>query len=184
MPDFVDLLNKVFCNEPRTIRYYETADLPADNDGAATEFTLPFDNSTVKNIDSSRAEMPYLDATVKRTNKQRGCKIRYGKLHSYFNLLCAEGGLDAIVNLVKAADTASKTGGSAPLDFIVSLTSSFKKLGDMITPECAKTFVLALKDSIFKRLDSVDDREMKDIDKDLVTRTLRNMKEFLMLHFS
>ncbi len=65
----------------------------------------------------------------------------------------------------------------------MELTSAFKKLGDVIHPDCAKKFVLAVKDTLFKRLDSIGDRDLKELDKDLIARTLRNMKEFLMLHF-
>ena len=43
--------------------------------------------------------------------------------------------------------------------------------------------MLAVKDTIFKRLDSIGDRDLKELDKDLIARTLRNMKEFLMLHY-
>ena len=182
MGDFIDLLQKIFCQDARTLRYYECFDIAAENDGQESEFTVAFDNDAVKNVDSNRIEIPYLEATIKRGNKTRGHKITYGKLHSYFNLFCSKGGLDAIVGIINA----SEIGGNAPqlpVDFIVELTSAFRKLGDVIRPSCAEKFVLAVKDTIFKRLDSIGDRDLKELDKDLIARTLRNMKEFLMLHY-
>lgn len=133
MGDFIDLLQKVFCQDPRTLRYYECFDMAAENEGKETAFTVAFDNETVKNVDSNRIEMPYLEATIKRANKTRGHKITYGKLHSYFNLFCEKGGLDAIVGIINASEIGSNA-PQLPVDFIVDLTSAFRKLGDVIHP--------------------------------------------------
>ena len=67
---------------------------------------------------------------------------------------------------------------------IVSLTSPFKRLNDIITPQVAERLVLGIKDTIFNRLNTIEDRDLKDIDKDLINRTLRDMKEFLQLYYS
>ena len=64
------------------------------------------------------------------------------------------------------------------------LTSAFKHCDQLFTPEFASTFTLAIKDLILKRIDTLSQRDLKDIDKDEISNIISDVRSFLAISMS
>lgn len=54
----------------------------------------------------------------------------------------------------------------------------------MFSKQFSAYFVTAVKDIVFHRLRNMSEKELKEIDKEVVGRVLNDLKDFLTLHLS
>jgi hypothetical protein len=102
------------------------------------------------------------------------------------------GGFDAILSLLKLGTQpqeevkdAEKTGdySSQKIDFsmISSLITPLRNLGAVLTPEFKTSLCKQIRDLIVARLQTMTEKNLKDTDKDAMTKLVNGFKQFLML---
>lgn len=71
-----------------------------------------------------------------------------------------------------------------PLDWISSLTAPFRNCNQIFAPTFATSFVTCIRDIIFQRIKTMSEKELKEVDKEIIGRLLNDVKDFLLLSFS
>ena len=68
-----------------------------------------------------------------------------------------------------------------PMELISLLTTPFRTCNTVFAPTFAAQFTLQVKDILLYRLSNMTEKELKEIDKESVSRVLFEMKDFLTL---
>ena len=68
-----------------------------------------------------------------------------------------------------------------PLDLISLVVSPFRTCNTVFTSQFSSYFVEQVKDIVQKRLMTMTEKELKEIDKESVSRVLKDLKDFLTL---
>lgn len=68
-----------------------------------------------------------------------------------------------------------------PLDLISLLTSAFRTCNSIFAPTFAAHFTRQVKDILVYRLNNMTEKELKEIDKESISRVLTELKDFLTL---
>jgi hypothetical protein len=71
-----------------------------------------------------------------------------------------------------------------PIELISYLTMPFKNCNSIFSKEFSAYFVTTVKDIVFSRIKTMNEKELKEIDKEVVGKVLNDIKEFLTLHLS
>jgi len=68
-----------------------------------------------------------------------------------------------------------------PLDIISYITASFKNCNTILNDKTKKMLVNEIKECLFLRIQNISDREIKEIDKEIIGKVLNEFKDFLNL---
>lgn len=68
-----------------------------------------------------------------------------------------------------------------PLDIISLVVLPFRQCNTVFTQEFAAYFTQKIRDIVQKRLMTMTEKELKEIDKESVSRVLKELKDFLTL---
>jgi hypothetical protein len=91
------------------------------------------------------------------------------------------GGFDAIIEFLKLGNEGDD---KIPLDMISLMTMPFRSCIHIFSKDFSTFFVDSIKDIICKRLNSMTDKEVKEIDKEIVGRVLIDLKDIFTLSYS
>lgn len=94
---------------------------------------------------------------------------------NYFNEF---GGFDAIIDFLKLGNEGDD---KIPLDMISLMTLPFRACNLIFSEEFSKYFSEAIKDIVCSRLNSMTDKDVKEIDKEIVGRVLSELKDIFTL---
>lgn len=64
------------------------------------------------------------------------------------------------------------------------LTAPFRNCNQIFSKTFTEQFVTSVKEIVFWRIKNMSEKEVKEIDKEVVGRVLNDMKDFLNLHYS
>ena len=98
------------------------------------------------------------------------------------------GGFDAILNILKSNEMLSKPkdkeDNNVPLELVSTLTSPFRCCNNIFAPTFTENFVTSIKEIVINRIRNMSEKEIKEIDKEVVSKVLGDMKDFLSLHYT
>ena len=177
--EFTDTLKKIFCLDHRCIRYYMLFD----------KNTVQFDNMVTQNFDHVNFEKQRkkdddeFDLDEAKENIVQRKNIVFGSLVNFVNYFAQIGGFDAIIDVLRYG-TGNDNEEKLPLDLVSMLTLPFRNCNSILSPTFSQSFVAAVKDIVFSRLQSMSEKELKEVDKETVGRVLNEMKDFLQLSMS
>ena len=64
------------------------------------------------------------------------------------------------------------------------MTAPFKLCNQIFSKPFSEKFVGHVKDIVFNRIKNMSEKELKEIDKEVVSKVLNELKDFLTLHLS
>ena len=128
----------------------------------------------------ARNEELEVDDTRMMIYKKKG--LYKGQFINFVNRFNQLGGFQSLLDLIKNGNV--EQGIKVPFDIIPVLTQPFKNMGEILKPDFAKSFVVEVKETIFQRFQSLTEKELREIDKDIVSTILREMRDFLLLALS
>ncbi len=111
----------------------------------------------------------------------------YGLFANLFNAFCIAGGLQAVDSIVTAeklnlkAAAAGLVGYKLPLDVIAMVLAPFKSIKAIAKDEVCKEVATVGKTAFFQRVQVLDDKEIKDINKEQIAGAMSLMRGFLKL---
>lgn len=119
----------------------------------------------------------------------------FGQMVNFVQYFADIGGFDAIIGLLSLGSNANEESKDASKDdkqpdysaqkidltMIYYLINPFRNLGQVLTPEFKQTLCTRVKDLIVNRLTTMTEKNLKDADKDVMTRLVSGLKHFLML---
>ncbi len=122
----------------------------------------------------------------------------FGLFINLFNAFGAAGGLNALADLVSAdrlsarllapgsisSSGTSLAGFKLPLDVIAMLLSPLQKIKGIASDQVVQELMAAGKATFFQRLEGLDDKDLKELSRDSVARSLDMMASFLRLGHS
>ena len=112
----------------------------------------------------------------------------YGLFINLFNTFCNAGGLSAIYDILSPEILLKKanmtTGYKLPLDVVAMLLAPLKSIKAIAKDEIVKEIVSIGEKAFFQRLQTLDEKEIKDINKESIPVALSLMKGILKLEYS
>ena len=115
----------------------------------------------------------------------------YGLFINFFNTFCSAGGVEAVLDIIspgrlslKAGDIVTKQGYKLPLEMVAMLVAPFKSVKSIARPEVVKPLVEAGKDTFLQRIQNIDAKDIKDINKEQISGSMLAIKDLLKLQFS
>lgn len=125
-----------------------------------------------------RDSMPFYPLLAEKI--ENGNEIIYGLLINLFNEFCACGGIKAVLDIISL----QKENTKIPMDFLAFLLAPFKNLRAVAKPEALKDLVESGKITFCKRIEKLDEKEIKDMNKDLFSESMETLKGFLKLYLT
>ncbi len=169
------MLKKIFGGCHRCIKYYLL------NDKAAIAFEKPITNSyTHINFEENNLQDEDLidnDKVKEMIFNRRN--IVYGQFVNFLNFFGEQGGIDAITDFLKTGN--EQQDEKIPLDLISLVVSPFKNCNTVLSPQTTADFTLKVRTIFEQRLQTMTEKELKEIDKESVSRVLKELKDFLTL---
>ena len=111
----------------------------------------------------------------------------FGLFINFFNTFCNVGGLTAIFDIVNN-DTLVKKANmpnyKIPLDIVAMVLAPLKSIKSIGKEDVIKEIVSVGEKAFFQRLETLDEKEVKDINKDNIANAMLLMKGFLKLQYS
>jgi len=104
---------------------------------------------------------------------EREEEMVYGLFINFFNEFCKAEGLDEILKIILNEDN------KLPLDFLTTLVAPFKSIQPIATEEICERIVKAIKKMLTQRVESLEDRDMKDISKNTIKEFMNLMRKIL-----
>ncbi len=101
---------------------------------------------------------------------------------NFLNYFAEIGGFDALVEAIKIGSDMQED--KMPLDMISLLVSPFKTCNTVFAPTFAAQFVKSVKDILISRINNMTEKELKEMDKEQITRVISEMREFFSLSMS
>jgi len=120
-----------------------------------------------------------IDADAVRIMIQNRKGIVYGQFLNFLNYFSELGGFEALIDALKAGNETQED--RMPIDLISLLVSPFKTCNNVFSPTFASQFTKQVKEILLYRLTNMTEKELKEIDKESVTRVLSELKEFFTL---
>lgn len=105
----------------------------------------------------------------------------YGQFINFINHFAHIGGFDAILDILRAGKDSDE---KLPLDLISSFTTPFRNCNSIFSPAFSKSFVFEIKEIVLQRLKNMSEKELKEVDKEVVGRVLSDLKDFLSIGMS
>lgn len=109
----------------------------------------------------------------------------YGLFINLFNTFCNAGGLSAIYDILNSENLLKKanltTGYKLPLDVVAMVLAPLKSIKAIAKEDIVKEIVSVSEKAFFQRLQNLDEKEIKDINKDSIPVGLSLMKGILKL---
>jgi len=111
----------------------------------------------------------------------------YGLFVNLFNTFCQSGGLTAVYeiisseSLIKKANKVSLANYKLPLDIVAMLLSPFRSIKSIAKEEILSEFAGRGEKAFFQRLESLEEKEIKDINKESMSNAMQLMKGFIKL---
>lgn len=101
---------------------------------------------------------------------------------NFLNYFAELGGFEALITALKAgADTQDDR---MPLEMISLLVSPFRQCNIIFSKAFAEYFTKAVREILVQRLQNLSEKELKEIDKESVTRVLNDLKDFFTISMS
>jgi hypothetical protein len=174
--ELMDMLKKILCSCHRCTRYYLL------NDKNPIEFHKKVTNDFSKDFERMRKkdeEDIDIDEVKEILIGRRN--IVFGQFMNFVNYFSEFGGFDAILEFLKLGNELEE---KIPLDMISLLTIPFRNCNYIFSAEFSKFFVDTIRDIIVKRLTNLSDKEVKEIDKEIVGRVLIELKDIFTLSYT
>lgn len=96
-------------------------------------------------------------------------EIIFGQFINFLNYFDSIGGFVAIVDILRVGNLGEE---KLPLDWIATLTTPFKNCNHILAPEFAQKFVGQIKEIVFSRIVNMNEKELKELDKEIVGNLL------------
>jgi len=176
--EIFDILKKLLCNCHRCMRFYLLKDknvIKFDQPVANAPEETDFEANRIANEDE-------IDIDEVKENLLLKKNLVFGQMINFVNYFAELGGFDAIIDVLRQGSEGEDT--KLPLELVSIMTSPFKNCLHIFSPTFSKFFVTAVKEIVFSRIRNMSEKEIKEIDKEVVSRVLGDMKEFLSLHYS
>ena len=152
---------------------------------APTQFTKPF---LVTKFARKRDKNPSIALLIDRVEQDED--MVYGLFVEFFETFCSSGGLKAVIETISAeklAERASTLGLTTnfrlPIDVIAAFLAPFKAIKPIAREEVCKELAIAGKLAFFQRIESLEEKDIKDTNKETIASSLGLMKGFLRLAF-
>ncbi|CDW78729.1 UNKNOWN [Stylonychia lemnae] len=173
--ELMDILKKLFGCCHRCIKFY------IENDKNPIQFENPVTKSYAGIDFEIRRKSPddLTDVEDIREQIMNRKGIEYGQFMNFINYFAELGGFDAIIDYLKVGSETSED--KIPLDIITMMTSPFKNCNEIFSPTFAQKFVFNVRDILISRIRNISEKELKEIDKEIIGRVLNDLKEFLTL---
>lgn len=149
------------------------------------KFTRTFED---KNFVANRN--PEFAFDLFRDKLHYGQPIVYGLLINLFEKFCSCGGLDATMEVISLEGMSGKAealgfpGYKLPFEVVAMALHPLKGAKFVASEEVCKRIALAGKEAFVKWIDQLDEKEIKDLNKDLLNSELELIKDFLTLGYS
>ena len=113
----------------------------------------------------------------------------YGLFVSLFNVFCHVGGLSALTNILAAdklalkATAAGLVGYKLPFDVMAMLLAPFRSIKAIARDEVCKEIANMGRTAFFNRIQALDDKDIKDVNKEHIVGAMGLMRSFLRLAY-
>jgi hypothetical protein len=184
--EIFDTLKKIFGGCHRSIRHY----MLYDKNQVKTDSGITNDFEQTE-FEKLRREEDYDIDEVRRMIEYRK-ELVFGQVINFVNYFGEIGGFDAILDILKAGGDQDE---KLPLDIVAVMTYPFKNCNFILSPTFSEKFVTSVKECIFNSnkscfnksyigITNMSEKEIKEVDKELVSKVLGDIKDFLNLHYS
>ena len=129
-----------------------------------------------------RKEEEEIDIDMVKDQISSRKSIVFGQFLNFLNYFAELDGFEALIDALKAGNETNEE--RMPLEMISLLVSPFRTCNTVFAPTFAASFTAQVKDILLSRLNNITEKELKEIDKDSISRTLTEMKDFFTLSFS
>ena len=132
----------------------------------------------------------FANAEVMEKNIENGFDMTYKLFINFFNAFCNFGGINSLLDMLSSEKLIKKSGipnlgkYGLPLDFIQYLLSPFITIKQIAKSDLITDLVAAGENAFFHRLHNLDEKEIKDLNKDNILYSLYSMKGFLRLIYN
>jgi hypothetical protein len=174
--ELLDIMKKIFGGCHRCLKYYLLNDKAQI---ALTEKSVSANFSHVNFEESNRRDEEEIDVEVVKDTIANRKNIQFGQMINFLNTFAEIGGFDAIIGFLKLGNEAQDD--KMPLDLISLIVSPFRTCNSIFSETFAKSFITQVKDIVSQRLQTMTEKEIKEIDKDSVSLVLKSLKDFLTL---
>lgn len=115
--------------------------------------------------------------------------LAFGLLFNFFNTFCQNGGLSAVMNIIRLGKAVSNgknqvNSGQLSLESIACLVSPFSGLKAIANEKVINDLVLAGENLFFENFQGLTDKELKDLNKEDLSNALKKMRRFLKLYYN
>jgi hypothetical protein len=176
--ELFDILKKMFCCCHRSMRFYMLYDKNAlvfEKPVAVAPENVLFEKLRKKD------EEEY-DIDELKENVAYRKNLVFGQFINFVNYFAELSGFDAILDVLRFGNDKDDT--RLPLEFVSILTAPFKNCNSIFSQTFTEQFVTMIKEIVFGRIRNMSEKEIKEIDKEVVSRVLSDSKDFLTLHYS
>jgi ubiquitin carboxyl-terminal hydrolase 9/24 len=173
--EFLDILRKIFCGCHRCYKYYllnDKAEITYEKGVTNSYGHLNFEEGVKKEEDE-------IDLDQVKDNISNRKNIVFGQFANFLNFFGEIGGFDALIDLLKAGNEGQED--KMPLDMISLLVAPFRQCNTIFSPTFSQHFTTAVREIVSQRLFSMTEKELKEIDKESVSRVLKDLKDFFLL---
>jgi ubiquitin carboxyl-terminal hydrolase 9/24 len=179
--EFIDILKKIFCMCTRGVKLYLVRNFLKiqHHDQNIKTYATMVTKKQEKNFVETRIKND-IELDDIKIMVYRKMNVVFGQFINFINYFATLGGFEAILTLLKYGSNPGDA-EKVPLELIALLTSPFRNCIDILEPAFTKSFVLGVQCAVISRFTKMDEKELKDIDKDLVSKILNDMKDFLLL---
>lgn len=110
-------------------------------------------------------------------------EIIFGSLCNYVQYFAEIGGFDAIANLFKVEEESKEGAATAKVPFktITYLIQAFSRIESVLKPEVSKRLTTMVKEHIVARINTITEKDLRDMDKDEIGDMLKRMTDFLLI---
>eukprot|EP01022_Parablepharisma_sp_SALTPOND_P026524 TRINITY_DN64327_c6_g1_i1.p1 TRINITY_DN64327_c6_g1~~TRINITY_DN64327_c6_g1_i1.p1 ORF type:complete len:2209 (+),score=297.78 TRINITY_DN64327_c6_g1_i1:12673-19299(+) len=114
----------------------------------------------------------------------------YGLFINLFNIFCESDGLESVLEIIypeRFAEKAHALGLSnyrLPLDAIASIIAPFKSIKAIAHEEICKNLVIAGKAMFFQRIETLEEKDIKDMTKESIAGSMALMRSILRILYT
>ena len=159
----------------RDLRYY----LKYDRDPIKfkTSICKEFES---RDLDMQRLRGEDLDFEEIREMVSKKRELDFGLFYEFLDHFHYHDGFESIRNAIKWI-LPQENSNTLPFELVPIITSPFKNWGSIISQEYSKVMAEEIQATILGRLESMNDDEMKEIEKTTINSLLTELREFLWI---